>query len=145
MSGGRNSRLDEIQAAFLRTKLRYLDEWNQKRRNIARLYYESFRELNLSVPFSTGPDYVAHLFVVRTSQRDEIRRGLASQAITTDIHYPYPDYLQPSCLDLGLKEGYLPITEQACSQVLTLPCFPEMTLDEIHSVVEAVTQALTTV
>jgi dTDP-3-amino-2,3,6-trideoxy-4-keto-D-glucose/dTDP-3-amino-3,4,6-trideoxy-alpha-D-glucose/dTDP-2,6-dideoxy-D-kanosamine transaminase len=119
--GGRNSRLDEIQAAILRTKLPHLDAWNERRRQIARAYGAT----------AVDRSYVAHLYVVRTDGRDELRAHLAAAGIAADIHYPIPDYRQES-IDGDIE---LPVAEHCCNTVLTLPCFPEMTDSEVAEVV----------
>jgi dTDP-4-amino-4,6-dideoxygalactose transaminase len=120
IAGGRNSRLDELQAAILRTKLPHLDGWNERRREIARQYGAA----------RVDSSYVVHLYVVRTPSRDQLRQTLAAAGIATDVHYPIPDYRQES-VSLPLN---LPVTEKCCSEVLTLPCFPEMTGNEIEDV-----------
>jgi dTDP-3-amino-2,3,6-trideoxy-4-keto-D-glucose/dTDP-3-amino-3,4,6-trideoxy-alpha-D-glucose/dTDP-2,6-dideoxy-D-kanosamine transaminase len=142
VAGGRNSRLDEIQAALLRAKLPHLDKWNSRRRAIAAAYNQGLSAVGLRLPCSLGPDYVAHLYVVRADRRDELRASLRAGGVASDVHYPLPDYLQASCNDLGLSQGYLPVSEAACQQVLTLPCFPELRHDEIDIVVAAVSVSL---
>jgi aminotransferase EvaB len=142
LPGGRNSRLDELQAAILRAKLPYLEEWNERRREIARIYTDAFQPLDLVAPTNFGRDYVAHLYVVRTSHRDRLKTELAEREIRTDTHYPIPDYQQPSIRGSGSALWSLPTTEQCCREVLTLPCFPEMTDAEIERVVDAVCDAL---
>jgi dTDP-3-amino-2,3,6-trideoxy-4-keto-D-glucose/dTDP-3-amino-3,4,6-trideoxy-alpha-D-glucose/dTDP-2,6-dideoxy-D-kanosamine transaminase len=133
VSGGRNSRLDELQAAILRAKLPRLNEWNERRREIARRYNTSFSNTGLCTP-QIDESYVAHLYVVRSDARDRIRQALSARGIATDVHYPIPDYAQPS-LRAAMP---LPVTEQCCRTVLTLPCFPEMTDSEIGEVIDAV-------
>ena len=131
--GGRNSRLDELQAAILRAKLPYLDRWNQRRREVAGVYNEAFRDL----PLRTAPlneSCVAHLYVVRPPDRVRMRAALTAAGFATDIHYPVPDYAQNSMP----PATPLPITEECCRTVLTLPCFPELTDDEIRGIVQAV-------
>jgi dTDP-4-amino-4,6-dideoxygalactose transaminase len=136
---GRNSRLDELQAAILRAKLPYLDLWNARRRDIARYYGAALAGLDLTVPAACGPDYVAHLYVVRTPRRDALARALSAAGIGSDVHYPVPDHLQESA---GAPSAPLPETERCCREVLTLPCFPEMTDEEIARVTAAVRGAL---
>ncbi len=94
-AGGRNSRLDEMQAAFLRAKLPQLDRGNAARIAVARRYRAGLTGLPLALPQWQGDDYVAHLFVVRTTERDALRAHLAATGIGSDIHYPIPDHLQP--------------------------------------------------
>lgn len=136
MPGGRNSRLDEIQAAILSVKLPHLDAWNAERRRIALRYSEAFADLPIRLPASKGSDYVAHLYVVRTSQRSELVHYLQDRAIASDIHYPIPDHKQPAypvTLRCSLEH-----TEQACNEVLSLPCFPGLADDEVNRVIAAV-------
>jgi aminotransferase EvaB len=140
VAGGRNSRLDEIQAAFLRAKLPHLDEWNARRRAIATAYNQGLAALGLRLPGSLGRDYVAHLYVVRSEQREALKVSLAALGIMSAVHYPVVDYLQESCRDLGYARGHLPVSEAACEQVLTLPCYPELTGDEIDRVILATRQ-----
>lgn len=138
LSGGRNSRLDEIQAAILRAKLPYLEGWNEQRRNIAKAYAEGLAGLDLSGPSQFGADYVVHLYVVRTPHRDQLAEELAARGVRTEIHYPTPDHLQESVCGMSGDNPDLPVTEQLSREILTLPCFPEMTKAEVEQVIEAV-------
>lgn len=137
VAGGRNSRLDEMQAAILRAKLPYLDSWNRQRREIALRYNEAFTDLPLKTPSALDEAHVAHLYVVRSSARDRIREVLAGAGIATDVHYPVPDYRQPSMP----AADPLPATEDCCRTVLTLPCFPELTDAEVTRIITAVKSA----
>jgi dTDP-4-amino-4,6-dideoxygalactose transaminase len=124
---GMNSRLDELQAALLRVKLRYLDEWNERRRMIASAYLEKLEGTNCTVP--KVPSWAApvwHQFVVRHRERDALSRHLANQGIATEIHYPIPPHRQAAYADLGIKEGELPICESIHREVLSLPIWPQM-------------------
>jgi aminotransferase EvaB len=133
--GGRNSRLDEMQAAILRAKLPHLDAWNARRREIAARYTQGIRHARLSCPRATGEDYVAHLYVVVCDDRDALRAHLADAGIHCDVHYPIPDHLQP--IVQGSKISYrLPVTEDLAARVLTLPCFPELTDAEVDYIVD---------
>lgn len=135
--GGRNSRLDELQAAILRTKLPHLDANNDKRRAIANKYNQDFANLPLICPHSINADYVAHLYVIRVSNRNQFRDFLRTNGVMTDVHYPIPDHLQTaySCCQ---TKGALPITEDACEQVVSLPCYPGMTDNEVNTVIATV-------
>ena len=135
---GRNSRLDELQAAILREKLPHLDFWNAGRRMIAARYNEAFAGLPLQCPASTGDDFVAHLYVVRVKDREAFRAHLKAAGIATDIHYPIPDHQQPAyaAANRGVS---LPVTEQAAAEIVTLPCFTGITDAEIERVIAAVT------
>ncbi|WP_156909517.1 DegT/DnrJ/EryC1/StrS family aminotransferase [Ottowia thiooxydans] len=135
--GGRNSRLDELQAAVLAAKLPLLDAANARRRAIAARYGAAFSHLPLQAPLADGEDDVAHLYVVRSARRDALRAHLASQGIASDVHYPVPDHRQP-LLGTTLASLHLPATEAACAQILTLPCFVGMTDQQVGHVIAAV-------
>jgi dTDP-4-amino-4,6-dideoxygalactose transaminase len=135
LPGGRNSRLDEMQAAVLRHKLPSLDAANARRREIATRYSAGIRHPQIRVPDAADPGYVAHLYVIRSPLRDALRTWLAGQQIGTDIHYPIPDHRQPI---LAAQAGtVLPETERACREILTLPCFPELEEAEVQFVIDA--------
>ena len=135
--GGRNSRLDEVQAAVLREKLPQLDRQNAQRRDIARRYNQAFAGLPLRLPPSDGQDFVAHLYVVRSSQREAMRIHLSERGVATDVHYPIPDTRQPACQGRYAAEP-LPVTEAACASVVSLPCFPGLTDGEVEHVIQSV-------
>jgi len=136
LPGGRNSRMDEIQAAILREKLPHLDECNKERREIAARYSAAFNCLPLQKPISLAEDYVAHLYVVRTTQRDDLRIFLKDRGVATEVHYPIPDHLQSTYqLCSGIQ---LPVTELACQQIISLPCYPGLRSDKIEQVISAV-------
>jgi dTDP-4-amino-4,6-dideoxygalactose transaminase len=135
LSGGRNSRLDEMQAAVLRHKLPLLDAANARRRQIAARYSAAISHPEIRVPDAAGEGYVAHLYVVRSALRASLRAWLAERQIGTDIHYPIPDHRQPVFTDDA--PPVLPETERACREVLTLPCFPELEEAEVQSVIDA--------
>ena len=142
ITGGRNSRLDEVQAAVLRSKLSYLDKWNERRRAIAHEYTKGLAGCGLALPPTDFEGYVAHLYVIRTPRRDELSAGLRARGIGSEIHYPVPDHWQePVKLELAGKFR-LPVTERAAAEVLTLPCFPEMIDTEVSAVIAAVREAL---
>jgi dTDP-4-amino-4,6-dideoxygalactose transaminase len=134
---GRNSRLDELQAAFLERKLRHLDGANARRRAVAQRYAEGINHPSVAVPAILDERYVAHLFVIKTPARAALRAHFDSLQIPNDVHYPIPDYRQQILLG-KYTELTLPETERACSQVLTLPCFPEMTDDEIDAIIDGI-------
>lgn len=137
LMGGRNSRLDELQAAFLRIKLPYLDKWNQRRFEIGQLYVSGIHHAMVTLPRIAQGSFVGHLFVVRTPQREALRAHLKQNQIMSDVHYPIPDYRQPAFAAL-FPNVSLSATDQTCEEILTLPCFPEMTDAEVQGVIEAV-------
>jgi dTDP-3-amino-2,3,6-trideoxy-4-keto-D-glucose/dTDP-3-amino-3,4,6-trideoxy-alpha-D-glucose/dTDP-2,6-dideoxy-D-kanosamine transaminase len=135
-TGGRNSRLDELQAALLLAKLPHLDRWNEDRRRIARRYSEEIRNPRVKCPDDFGADNVAHLFVVCCKDRDGFRQHLEAHGIGSDIHYPIPDHQQPAYATPNL-DG-LPQTERLAGEIVTIPCFTEMEEAEISQVIAAV-------
>ena len=137
VGGGRNSRLDEMQAAVLRAKLPHLDEWNQRRRAIAAAYNHLLEGTPLVAP-GLEEGYVAHLYVIRWPSRDALRAALRNASIGSDVHYPIPDHRQEFARGRTWASCKLPITEACCREVLTLPCFPELSDDEIETVAAAV-------
>ena len=135
-AGGRNSRLDELQAALLLAKLPHLDSWNEDRRSIARRYSREIRNPRVKCPDDFGADNVAHLFVVRCEGRDGLRQHLDGCGVGSDIHYPIPDHQQPAYPAPG--GDALTITERLAWEIVTIPCFAEMEEDEINQVIAAV-------
>ncbi|MCQ3979342.1 MAG: erythromycin biosynthesis sensory transduction protein eryC1 [Anaerolineae bacterium] len=138
---GSNSRLDELQAAILRVKLPYLERWNEQRRALAAHYTALLAETRLVLPQAareTSPVY--HLYVVRAKNRAALLAHLQRQGIGAQVHYPLPVHLQPAYADLGFGPGSLPETEQAASEVLSLPLYPEMSLEIVEKVVEIIKQ-----
>ncbi|MEJ2304200.1 MAG: DegT/DnrJ/EryC1/StrS family aminotransferase [Anaerolineales bacterium] len=136
-SQGWNSRLDAIQAAVLSAKLQKLDEWNARRRRAAALYREALAELPLDLPIE--PDYaehVYHLYVVRATDRESLRKELSVRGIGVGLHYPIPLHLQKAYEYLGVKEGAFPNTERSASTILSLPMHPALSLDQIERVGE---------
>jgi dTDP-4-amino-4,6-dideoxygalactose transaminase len=136
LPGGRNSRLDEIQAAFLSVFLPHLDSWNERRRQIAYRYSTEIESPCIDLPPAAGKEYVAHLYVVRCSQRDALVAHLAAEGVQTDVHYPIPDHRQP-CHAGQFDDVRLPVTERDAMTVLSLPCFPELTDAEVQRVIDA--------
>lgn len=134
LSGARNSRLDEIQAAVLRAKLPFLDGWNQRRREVATRYSEEITNPRVICPPVYGPEFVAHLYVVACEDREGLRAHLSSAGIMTDVHYPIPDYRQPALEQQGDWKP-LPATDRLAAEILTLPCYPEIRDDEVAKVI----------
>jgi dTDP-4-amino-4,6-dideoxygalactose transaminase len=125
---GVNSRLDEIQAAILRIKLRHLKEWNADRYRLAQIYHQQLSSVGaIQLPGSTlNSTHVFHLFVIKTSKRNELRNYLLSRQIETSIHYPLPPHLQESCKNLGFRKGEFPVAEEIAETSLSLPLWPGM-------------------
>jgi dTDP-4-amino-4,6-dideoxygalactose transaminase len=139
---GFNSRLDELQAAFLTVKLKKLDEWNDRRRAVAARYLAELRGgPDLTPPFVPAwAEPVWHLFVVRHPQRDQLQRKLTEAGIGSLIHYPVPPHLSGAYLAAGIRRGTLPLAENIADTVLSLPMGPHTKTEEVGQVVEAVTQ-----
>jgi dTDP-4-amino-4,6-dideoxygalactose transaminase len=140
VAGGRNSRLDELQAALLLRLLPRLDGWNLRRREIAARYSSGIAHPDIECPAPASADdetYVGHLYVVRTRRREQLMTHLAAHGMPYDVHYPLPDHRQPS-LQTQYADCALPVTERLATEVLSLPCFPEMTDAEVADVVRCV-------
>lgn len=141
---GVNSRLDSIQAAILRAKLQRLDQWNEKRSAVATLYLNQLSNVSQiilpKIPDWTTP--VWHQFVIRTSHRDELQKALEENGIGTMIHYPNPPHLQKAYEDLNWKQGSFPISEKIHTEVLSLPCNPDLTSDQISHVIDGIKKKL---
>lgn len=137
---GVNSRLDGLQAAILRVKLRHLDEWNESRRRLADFYFETLSGNELQMPVVDEKALpVWHLFVVRVADREAFQQKLKDQGIATGVHYPVPLHLQPACHYLGIPLGSLPVTEEVSGEVVSLPMYPELTAAQMETVVSAIT------
>lgn len=136
-----NHRLDTIQAAVLRVKLRHLDEWNLKRRQAAQFYNELLADSNMILPVETAhAQHVYHLYVIRTPQRDMLREHLNAQGIGSAIHYPHPIHKQPFYSKSPIRYGELPHAEKLVDEILSLPMFPEITQEQITYVASHIKQ-----
>src|SRR5512140_3552783 len=123
-----NHRLDSLQAAILRVKLHYLDQWIESRRHIAALYRELLVGADVRLPMEPpGYQHVYHLFVIRSQSRDALQGYLKERGIGTALHYPAPVHLQPFYSDGKDRRGEFPVSEQLCKEILSLPMYPEMT------------------
>ena len=133
---GYNGRLDALQAAFLRIKLRRLEQWNQARRSIAARYREQLSAASdvRIVAETPGSSSVYHLFVVRVPERDRVREFLQGRGIATGLHYPLPLHQQVAYRYLHLAAGTFPVTEGAAAEILSLPMYPEMRTDQVEYV-----------
>lgn len=135
---GINSRLDELQAALLRVRLKHLDEWNSRRARIAAKYLEELRQTELMLPgVCEGADPVWHLFVVRSKRRDELQRYLKSQGVNTLVHYPVPPHMQEAYVALALASGSAAIAEAIHREVLSLPIGAHLSDSAAAQVVDA--------
>ncbi len=136
---GHNSRLDEIQAALLRVKLRYLDRWNEERRKKAEIYTEKLSPLRVACPSEkTGVRHVYHLYTIETEKRDLLQAFLRKRGIETLIHYPIPIPSQKAYQELRYGRKDLPLTKQWSRKILSLPFFPEIRKDEMAEVTEGI-------
>ena len=135
---GTNSRLDEMQAAFLRVKLPHLDKWNADRKRIAEKYLTGITNPFIKLPLASNDEYehIYHVFVIRCDKRDELEKYLNDNGIGTVKHYPIPMHLQEAYKELGLKQGDLPIAEEISNTVLSIPMYYGMTDEEVEYVIE---------
>jgi dTDP-4-amino-4,6-dideoxygalactose transaminase len=141
---GYNGRLDAIQAGILRAKLRRLAQWNDERRERARVYDELLADTVAAVTLPYVPVWsqpVYHLYVVRVADRERVQNDLAAAGVGTGIHYPVPIHLTKAYEGLGYRRGDFPVAERAADQVLSLPMFPELTLEQQRRVAAAVRRA----
>lgn len=135
---GHNSRLDEIQAAILRVKLPRLDEWNDRRRALAKRYNDALADV-LTVPrYRTDEGAIYHLYIVQSDERDKMTKKLGEKGIATGLYYPVPLHLQKAFGDLGYRKGDLPVGEYLSERTFALPMFPEMTEEEQDYIIESV-------
>jgi len=137
---GHNSRLDEIQAAILRVKLRYVDTWNQARRDNARAYNSALGSMeSLTVPREHADfQHVYHQYTIRTQKRNQLQQYLQEHDITSLVYYPKPLHTQKALTYLGYKPGDFPQCESACRQVLSLPVYAELESDKLNYVIQQV-------
>ncbi|WP_408955109.1 DegT/DnrJ/EryC1/StrS family aminotransferase [Natroniella sp. ANB-PHB2] len=141
---GYNSRLDAIQAAILRVKLKYLDQWTEGRQRVAENYDRLFKEYDLEDKVVTpkkkvdDSTHVYHQYVVRVENRDELQKKLKEKGISSAVYYPVPLHLQECYEDLGYQKGDLPVAEKACGEVLALPIDPELSEEQVEYVVDSI-------
>ncbi|MGC9977153.1 MAG: DegT/DnrJ/EryC1/StrS family aminotransferase [Syntrophales bacterium] len=136
---GYNSRLDELQAAFLRVKLKYLDTWNERRCWVAKQYTETLKSSKLILPYV--PEYanpVWHLYVICTEERDKFQKHLTDKGIGTLIHYPIPPHLQKAYINLGYNSIDFPLAEKLAKHVLSLPMRPHISDEQIAVIIDAI-------
>jgi dTDP-3-amino-3,4,6-trideoxy-alpha-D-glucose transaminase len=137
---GTTARLDALQAALLRVKLRRLDGWNDDRRRIGAALRAGLEGSCVELPAAATPDgdHVYHLFIVRTTERDALRAHLDEHGVSSAVHYPFPIHRTEAYADLGMGEGSLPVAERLAEQILTLPLFPTMSDQDVSRIVDAV-------
>jgi dTDP-4-amino-4,6-dideoxygalactose transaminase len=137
---GTNSRMDELQSAILRVKLRHLDEWNTRRRALAAEYSRQLFGIEEIVLPTERPDaeHVYHLYVIRTPDREGLSTWLRRHNIATGIHYPIPIHFQQAWLAAGYSGGSLPVTEATSKEILSLPMYAELTVDQVHYICQSV-------
>ncbi|MCX6820758.1 MAG: DegT/DnrJ/EryC1/StrS family aminotransferase [Candidatus Aenigmarchaeota archaeon] len=132
---GFNSRLDELQAAVLRVKMKHIDQWISMRRKNAELYTEALHGADVILPSEpAGYKHVYYLYVVRSKRRDALQKHLASKGIGTMVHYPIPIHMQQAYNEIGWKKGDFPAAERSSSEILSLPMYPELRKDEIEDI-----------
>ncbi len=140
---GYNSRLDEIQAAVLRVKLRHLDEWNDQRRQLAKMYRQALSSIKIGLPVEDKRSkHVYHLFVIRVEKRDDVQAKLKEAGIACEVYYPQPPHLTTPCRKLGYQEGDFPIAERLSKETLAIPFYPEMSGVQFEQVVTALNAAV---
>lgn len=137
---GFNSRLDELQAAFLKVRLKNLSKNNKRKKEIAKFYLENLKGVgDLVLPVTEeGSTHVYHIFCIRTKHRDGLQKFLSEKGITTLIHYPIPSHLQKAYAHLNFKKGSFPIAEELAETSLSIPIFPEITKKELDYIVASV-------
>jgi dTDP-4-amino-4,6-dideoxygalactose transaminase len=136
---GHNSRLDELHAAVLLVKLRYLDAWNVRRRAIARAYWEGLSGTEILCPVeASGRHHIYHLYVVRLRGRNRLRAWLAERGIATLIHYPIPVHRQEAYAEFASEDGHLPVTNGIAFEIVSLPLHPGLEDEEVESIAAAV-------
>jgi dTDP-4-amino-4,6-dideoxygalactose transaminase len=137
---GHNMRLDELQAAFLAVKLKYLDEWTEQRREIAKWYFEELGNIEgIALPMiHSNATHVFHLYIIRSKRRNELQNFLSENGVGTLIHYPVPPHLQEAYTKLGHKRGDFPIAEELANTSLSLPLWPGMTKESVKEISELI-------
>lgn len=138
IESGFNSRLDEVQAAYLSVGIKFLDEWNARREEIARLYHDGLKNTPLVLPAVSegGRERVWHLYVVQAEARDALAKHLQDRGVGTSVHYPMPVSAQAAYAHLGYTAQELPVTYGSMEKFLSLPLFPELTNEEVQYVIE---------
>ena len=140
---GYNSRLDELQAAILRVKLRHVDEWNVRRRSLANQYSSQLSPFGIGVPQEASyATHVFHLYVIRVKEREKVQQQLSKEGVASAVYYPQPVHLSAPCRLLGYGEGSFPASELASQETLAIPLYPEMSVEEQQKVLEVVARVV---
>jgi dTDP-4-amino-4,6-dideoxygalactose transaminase len=140
---GYNFRLEGLQGGFLSVKLRRLDRWNARRREVAKLYHELLSETSLGLPVEMGwGEHVYHLYVIQADDREALRLALSAAGIECGLHYPVPLHLQAAYADLGYEKGLFPVSEHLSSHILSLPMHPYITDEEVKRVASVLLESL---
>ncbi len=136
---GYNYRMEGFQGAVLGVKLRHLEKWTEERRNLVLRYNQLLSDCELELPAEmSGVRHVYHVYTVRSKERDRLQKALADEGVQSGVHYPVPVHLQPAYADLGYGPGAFPEAEAAARQVLSLPLYPELSLQDLSQVADAV-------
>jgi dTDP-4-amino-4,6-dideoxygalactose transaminase len=140
---GYNFRLEGLQGGFLSVKLRHLDRWNARRREVAKLYQELLSDTSLGLPVEMGwGEHVYHLYVIQAEDREALRQALNAAGIECGLHYPVPLHLQAAYADLGYEKGRFPVSEHLSSHILSLPMHPFITDEEVNRVASVLLETL---
>lgn len=140
---GFNSRLDTLQAAILRVKLKYLSDWTAARQRAAAAYAVALKRVGVEPPAQVSyGTHVWHLYIIQVGNRAKVQEQLAAAGVATGIHYPIPVHLQKAYADLGYKRGSFPVAEAAADRILSLPMFPELTQEQVDYVAENLKRCL---
>ena len=142
---GKNGRMDELQAAVVNIKLRYLEQWNAARKNHAHRYTEQLKEHVEAVPVvRSWASHVYCYYVIQVQDRDAFRRLMEQEGVATHIHYPIPIHLQPACASYGYPQGSLPVTEAVAPRIVSLPMYAELTEQQVEQVIQATWRSVAT-
>ena len=140
---GYNFRLEGLQGGFLSVKLRHLDRWNARRREVAKLYHELLSDTSLRLPVEMGwGEHVYHLYVIQADDREALRQALNAAGVECGLHYPVPLHLQAAYADLGYEKGRFPVSEHLSSHILSLPMHPFITDEEVKRVASVLLESL---
>jgi dTDP-4-amino-4,6-dideoxygalactose transaminase len=140
---GYNFRLEGLQGGFLSVKLRHLDRWNARRREVAKLYQELLSDTSLGLPVEMGwGEHVYHLYVIQADDREALRQALNAAGVECGLHYPVPLHLQAAYADLGYEKGSFPVSEHLSSHILSLPMHPFITDEEVKRVASVLLETL---